>query len=50
MFETEEGKALMKEWNIDPSYEGVGALALGYPDQKASEPKKRKEDYIRRIR
>lgn len=50
MFETEKGKALMKEWNIDPSYEGVGALALGYPDQKAAEPKKRKEDYIRRIR
>lgn len=49
MFETEEGKALMKEWDIDSSYEGVGALALGYPDQKALEPKKRKDDYIRRI-
>ena len=50
MFDTEEGKALMKEWNIDSSYEGVGALALGYPAQKAPQPKKRKEDYIRRIK
>lgn len=49
MFETAEGQALMKAWGIDTSYEGVGALALGYPDGDAPKPKERKADYIRRI-
>lgn len=26
-----EGKRLMKEWGIDPSYVGVGNVILGYP-------------------
>lgn len=49
MFETAQGQALMKEWGINTSYEGVGALVLGYPDGDAPKPKERKADYIRRI-
>ena len=29
-FESEEGKALLKEWGIEGDYEGIGHLALGY--------------------
>lgn len=32
MFETSQGKALLKSWGLDPSLKGVGALAIGYPD------------------
>ena len=45
-FETEEGKALLKEWNISENYVGVGHCILGYPDGILQEPKPRKEDYI----
>ena len=45
-FETEEGKALLKEWNISDNYVGVGHCILGYPDGILQEPKPRKEDYI----
>ena len=45
-FETEEGKALLKEWNISDNYVGVGHCILGYPDGILQEPKPRKKDYI----
>lgn len=45
-FQTEEGKALLKEWNIPENYEGVGHCVLGYSDMEYSEPKPRKKDYI----
>ena len=32
MFESDEGKALMKEWGIPESYKGVGNCILGYTD------------------
>ena len=32
MFESEEGKALLKEWGIEGDYIGVGSCILGYPD------------------
>ena len=34
MFETERGKMLMKEWNIDEKYVGIGNLILGYADEE----------------
>ncbi len=48
-FDSSEGKELMKEWNIDEVYEGIGHLTLGYAQ---SEPKAqpRKEDFVRFIR
>lgn len=37
MFESVEGKALLKEWGIEGDYIGVGSCILGYPD--CDEPK-----------
>lgn len=48
-FETEEGKELLKEWNIPENYVGIGHCILGYPEEK-SEAKPRKEEYIRFIK
>ena len=45
-FASEKGKELLKEWGIPEYYEGVGHVALGYPDMEAPEPLPRKEDYI----
>ncbi len=44
MFESEEGKELMKEWGIPDTYVGIGCCILGYADQNP-EPKPRKENY-----
>ena len=48
-FETPEGKALLKEWNIPENYEGIGHCILGYVDMEYPEPKPRKKDYVRHI-
>ena len=48
-FESPEGKALLKEWNIPENYEGVGHCILGYADMEYPEPKPRKKDYVRYI-
>lgn len=50
MFATEEGKNLMKLWNLPEGLVGIGALALGYPDNEPSPAKPRKEGYTRVIR
>ena len=47
MFETEEGKELLKEWNIPESYKGIGNCILGYPVDKTDKvPSPRKENYV----
>ena len=40
-----EGKRLMKEWGIDPSYVGVGNVILGYPTETLPEAKTPREDF-----
>lgn len=45
-FESEEGKALLKEWGITGEYEGIGHCILGYPKGEAPKAKPRKENYI----
>ena len=45
-FETEEGKALMKEWGLDKNYVGIGNCILGYAASPLPEAKPRKDDYI----
>lgn len=45
MFETEEGRELMKEFGLDDEMKGIGALALGYIEGNAPEAKPRKEGY-----
>ena len=49
MFESNEGKALLRQWGIDGDYEGIGNVILGYPDGPAPEPAPRKANYIVRI-
>ena len=47
VFETEEGKKLLKEWGIPESYKGIGNCILGYPKDKTDVlPKPRKENYV----
>ncbi len=46
-FETEEGKNLLRAIGIEgKDLEGIGHLALGYPDGEKPEPGARKKDYI----
>ena len=47
MFETEEGKEILKEWGLPESYKGIGNCILGYPVDKTDVlPKPRKENYV----
>ena len=48
-FETDEGKELLKEWNISENYVGIGHCILGYPEEK-SEAKPRIDGYIRFVK
>ena len=50
MFDTEEGKALMAEWGVDPRDVGIGHCILGYADGAYPDKKPRKEDYVRFVR
>lgn len=50
MFASEEGKKLMKDWNLPEGLMGVGALALGYASAHSHTVKPRKEDYYRIIK
>lgn len=45
VFETEEGKALMRKWGVPEGYVGVGNCILGYADEDPA-PKPRKEGYV----
>lgn len=49
VFETAEGKALLKEWGIEGDYEGIGNCILGYNSQELPLPKARKTNYIYRV-
>ena len=48
-FETEEGKALLRQWGIEGDWVGIGHCILGYPaaDPKPAAP--RKPDYIVKV-
>ncbi len=46
VFDSEEGKALLKEWGIEGDYEGIGNCIIGYPAREAPQPKPRKADYV----
>lgn len=45
-FESEEGKAILKELGIEGNYEGIGNLILGYAAKPAGEAAPRKADYV----
>ncbi len=46
MFQTDEGKALLKKWGIEGDWEGVGFCILGYPAAAPKPAVPRKADYI----
>jgi len=48
-FESEQGKALLKEWGIEGEYVGIGHLALGIAATELPAPTPRKKDYIYRV-
>ncbi len=46
IFDTENGKALLRAWGLPETLRGVGSIALGYPAGAASEAARRKDNYI----
>ena len=48
-FETERGKALLKQWGIEGDYVGIGNCILGYRDCEYPKAKPRKDNYIVRV-
>ena len=50
IFESEEGKKLLKKWGIDENVYGVASIALGYSDQEHPTPKPRREGYVKIIK
>lgn len=50
MFETEEGKALLKEWGLGEDYAGVGICLLGHGAEGGIAPAKpKKPNYIIKV-
>lgn len=46
MFETEEGKALLKEWKVEDKYVGIGSCILGYTEGEHPAAAKRKDNFV----
>ncbi len=49
IFDSERGKALLREWGLPETLRGVGSIALGYPAAAPGEAAKRKDNYIVRV-
>ncbi len=49
MFETDEGKDLLRKWGITGDYIGVGSCILGYPDGKHPKAAPRKDNFVIRV-
>jgi len=46
MFESTQGKELLKKWGVEGAYTGIGSCALGYSDGPLKEASPRKEQII----
>ena len=46
VFETEEGKEILKKCNIEGNYEGIGFCILGYPDMQIKNELPRKDNFV----
>lgn len=46
VFESPEGKELLKKWGLSEKYIGIGNCILGYRDCEYPKAKERKKDYI----
>ncbi len=49
MFETDEGKAMLRKWGLPETLVGVASIALGYADGPHPQAKQRKPDYVVRV-
>jgi nitroreductase len=50
MFESEEGKAILRELGLSEDLAGIGSLALGYASSQPKTVKPRKEDYYKVVK
>lgn len=51
VFDSEEGKILLKKWGVEGDYVGIGHCILGYPaDGAVPDAKPRKSDYVIYVR
>jgi nitroreductase len=46
VFDSPEGKALLKAWGIEGDYEGIGHCIVGYIDGERPEASPRKSNYV----
>jgi nitroreductase len=49
MFETREGKDLLKKWGVTGDYVGVGSCILGYADCEHPKAAPRKDNFVIRV-
>ena len=49
VFDTPEGKDLLRKWGLSENYRGVANCILGWPNGPLPDPKPRKADYIRKV-
>lgn len=49
IFDSEDGKKLLREWGLPETLRGVGSIALGYPAVEPKETAPRREGYIKYI-
>ena len=50
VFDSAEGKALLKEWGLPETLRGVGHCILGYADGPLPEARPRKDGYVVRVK
>jgi len=49
VFQMDQGKEIIRDWNIPDDYVAVGHCILGYPDGNPPKAKRRKEYVVKRI-
>lgn len=49
MFDSPEGKELLRQWGLPETLQGVGSLALGYPAQEPPAPPARKPGRVVKV-
>ena len=50
MFDTDEGRQLMRQFGLPDGLMGIGSIALGYPAAPARSARPRKENYYRVVK
>lgn len=49
MFDSEEGRQMLRTFGIDGDYEGIGFCVVGYPSKELPSPRPRREGRVFRI-